>query len=86
MGLKVREPIRQTYQAFEIEILKGVVSRDHVHLFVSAPPSRAPSEIMRRIEGRSSTKRFESFPDLRIKILETASLGLADIFGSLRES
>jgi len=65
VGLKVREPIRQTYQAFEIEILKGVVSRDHVHLFVSAPPSRAPSEIMRRIEGRSSTKRFESFPDLR---------------------
>jgi len=33
-----------------------------VHLSVSAPPSRAPSEIMRRIEGRSSTKRFESFP------------------------
>jgi len=65
VGLKVREPIRQTCQAFEIEILKGVVSRDHVHLFVSAPPSRAPSEIMRRIEGRSSTKRFESFPDLR---------------------
>jgi len=27
--------------------------------------SRAPSEIMWRIEGRSSTKRFESFPDLK---------------------
>jgi len=30
VGLKVREPIRQTCQAFEIEILKGIVSRDHV--------------------------------------------------------
>ena len=85
MGLKVREPIRQTCQAFEIEILKGVVSRDHVHLSVSAPPSRAPSEIMRRIEGRSSTKRFESFPDLR-KDTGDGIWGLADIFVSLRRN
>jgi len=85
VGLKVREPIRQTCQAFEIEILKGVVSRDHVHLFVSVPPNRAPSEIMRRVGGRSSTKRFESFPDLR-KDTGDGIWGLADIFGSLRES
>lgn len=49
VGLKVRELIRQTCHAFEIEILKGVVSKDHVHLLVSAPPNLAPSEIMRRI-------------------------------------
>ena len=65
VGLKVRELIRQTCQSFEIEILKGVVSKDHVHLFVSAPPTMAPSEIMRRIKGRSSAKLFESFPDLK---------------------
>ena len=64
VGLKVREPIRQTCQAFEIEILKGVVSRDHVYLFVSAPPSRVPSEIVRRIEGRSSTKRWVTSGEL----------------------
>ena len=65
VGLKARELIRQTCQAFEIEILKGVVSKDHVHLLVSAPPNLAPSEIMRRIKGRSSAKLFESFPDLK---------------------
>jgi len=65
VGLKVREWIRQTCQAFEIEILKGVVSKDHVHLFVSAPPTLAPSEMMRRIKGRSSTKLFQTFPHLR---------------------
>ena len=32
VGLKVRELIRQTCEAFEIEILKGVVSQDHVHI------------------------------------------------------
>ena len=65
VGLKARELIRQTRRAFEIEILKGVVSKDHVHLLVSAPPNMAPSEIMRRIKGRSSAKLFESFLDLK---------------------
>tara|TARA_R110001592_G_scaffold313604_5_gene589074 strand:+ start:952 stop:1215 length:264 start_codon:yes stop_codon:yes gene_type:complete len=41
------------------------VSKDHVHLLVSVPPNMAPSEIMRSIKGRSSTKLFESFPDLK---------------------
>lgn len=65
VGLKIRELIRQTCEAFEIEILKGVVSLDHVHLLVSAPPSMAPSEIMRRIKGRSASKIFSIFPELK---------------------
>ena len=65
VGYRARELIRQTCHAFEIEILKGVVSKDHVHLLVSAPPNMAPSEIMRRIKGRTSSKFFESFPDLK---------------------
>ena len=50
-GLKARQLIRETCQAFDIEILKGVISKDHIHLLVSAPPNMAPSEIMRRIKG-----------------------------------
>jgi REP element-mobilizing transposase RayT len=78
VGLKVRELIRQTFQSFEIETLKGVVSKDHVHLLVSAPPNMAPSEIMRRIKGRSSSKLFESFPDLQIGVLPENQLILAE--------
>lgn len=65
VALRVRELVRQTCEAFEIQIIKGVVSKDHVHIFVSAPPTMAPSEIMRRIKGRSSSKLFEDFPHLR---------------------
>ncbi len=64
-GQRVRELVRQTCEAFEIRILKGVVSKDHVHILVSAPPEMAPSEIMRRIKGRTSSKLFEEFPALR---------------------
>ena len=61
----MRDLIKQTCDIFEIEIKKGAVSKDHVHLLLSAPPNISPSEIMRRIKGRSSMKLFQSFPDLK---------------------
>ena len=54
-------------EAFEIRIVKGVVSKDHVHILASCPPTMAPSEIMRRIKGRTSSKLFEEFPHLKKK-------------------
>lgn len=52
VAARVRELVRQTCEAFENRIVKGVVSKDHVHILVSSPPSLVPSEIMRRIKGR----------------------------------
>lgn len=65
MGQRVRELVKQTCEAFEIRIIKGVVSKDHVHILVSTPPEMAPSEIMRRIKGRTASKLFEEFPTLK---------------------
>ena len=52
-------------RAFEIRIVRGVVSKDHVHILVSSPPEMAPSEIMRRIKGRTANKVFEEFPHMK---------------------
>lgn len=49
----------------EIEILRDAVSGDHVHLLVSAPSQWSPSEIMRRIKGRSARKLFSEYPRLK---------------------
>ena len=65
VGERVRELIRQMCEAFEIRIVQGVVSQDHVHILVSCPPEMAPSEIMRRIKGRTSSYLFEEFPHLK---------------------
>ena len=65
IAIRVRELVRQTCKRYEIQILRGVVSKDHVHILVSAPPNLAPSEIMRRIKGRTSTRLFETFPELK---------------------
>ena len=67
VGQRVKELVRQTCEAHEIRIIKGVVSRDHVHILVSSPPELAPSEIMRRIKGRTASKLFEEFPHLKKK-------------------
>ena len=65
VGQRVRELIRQSCDSFEIRILTGAVSADHEHILVSAPPTMAPSEIMRRLKGRSAAKLFEEFPMLK---------------------
>ena len=65
VGERVKELVRQTCQSFDIRIIKGVVSKDHVHILVSTPPNFAPSEVMRRIKGRTASKLFEEFPLLK---------------------
>jgi len=48
-----------------VTIVKGVLSRDHVHMFVAIPPQLAVSELMRRVKGRSSRKIQQEFPAIR---------------------
>ena len=61
----LREIIRQTCSEMGVRIEKGVLSNDHVHMFVSIPPHLALSTVMQRIKGRSSRKIQMEFPDLR---------------------
>ena len=65
IALGVRELVRQICDTFEIKVISEVVSKDHIHILVSAPPTMAPGEIMRRIKGRSSMKLFEEFPAIK---------------------
>ena len=62
LALRVRELVRQICERLEIQIVRGVVSKDHIHILVSAPPNISPSDIMRLIKGRTSVKIFEEFP------------------------
>ena len=53
---RVRELIRQICKENEVEIVKGHVSKDHVHLFVSVPPHLAISKLVQYLKGKSSYK------------------------------
>ena len=65
LRLRVREIIRQTCQELGIGIIEGVLSRDHVHMFLAIPPRHSVSDVMRRIKGRSSRKIQQEFPSIR---------------------
>ncbi len=65
LALRVRELVRQICERLEIQILRGVVSKDHVHILVSAPPNISASEMMRLIKGRTSIKIFEEYPHVK---------------------
>jgi putative transposase len=65
VGVRVRELIRQICRDEEIEIIKGSVSRDHVHLMVSIPPQVTISRLVQRMKGKSSHTMLNEFAHLR---------------------
>lgn len=65
VGKRVREVIRQVCRDEDVEIMKGHVSRDHVHLLVSIPPSVTVSRLVQRMKGNRSHKLLYEFEHLR---------------------
>jgi len=65
LRLRVRNTIRQVCDEHGVTIVKGVLAPDHVHMFVSIPPKRSVSDLVRRMKGRSSFKIQQEFPEIR---------------------
>jgi putative transposase len=63
--LRVRDIGGLVCRENDVEILRGVLSSDHVHMFVSVPPKLTISDLVRKMEGRSSRKVRREFPVLR---------------------
>ena len=61
---RCRELIMQVCDAEDVRILKGVVSKDHVHMHVEYPPSLSVSNLMKRVKGRTSRLLQQEFPHL----------------------
>ena len=59
VGERVRELVRQICKGHDVEILKGHVSKDHVHLFVSVPPHLAISKLVQYLKGKSSYRLLQ---------------------------
>ena len=61
VAVRLRELIREICKSLDIEIIKGHVSKDHVHLFVSVPPQLSISKVMGRIKGKTSRKLLSEY-------------------------
>jgi len=62
---RARDLIRQVCGDNDVSIMKGHVSKDHVHVFVSIPPQVAVSRLVQRMKGRSAYKLLGEFSHLR---------------------
>jgi putative transposase len=62
--VRCRDLVVQICNAENVQILKGVVSKDHVHIHVEYPPSMSISEIVKKMKGRTSRLLQQEFPSL----------------------
>ena len=62
---RCRELIIQICDTEDIRILKGVVSKDHIHMHIEYPPSKSISEIIRKVKGRTSRIIQKEYTELR---------------------
>ncbi len=65
IGKRLREMIMQVCASMDIKIIKGHVSRDHIHMMVSVPPYISVSDMMKRIKGRTSYKLLNEYRGLK---------------------
>jgi len=61
---RTRDLIREICKANDVEILKGHVSREHIHIFVSVPPSISVSDLIKSIKGKTSRKMLMEYKTL----------------------
>jgi putative transposase len=64
LATRVRELLRQICKSNEVEIIKGHISKDHVHMFVSVPPHLSVSDLMQKLKGKSSRKVMSEFKSI----------------------
>ena len=48
--------VREICKANDVEMVKGHISRDHIHIFVSVSPHISVSDLVKSVKGKTSRK------------------------------
>lgn len=57
--------LKEKAAELQLDILALEIMPDHVHMFVNAPPTLSPNQIMHRLKGYSSRRLRQTFPQLK---------------------
>ena len=63
----IGEILRKLCEMRGVTLIKGSVSKDHIHMYVSIPPKFAVSEVMGYLKGKSALMLFDRYPQYREK-------------------
>lgn len=64
IGTRVRDLIREICDTHQVQIVRGHVSKDHIHLFISMPPQISVSKIAQYLKGKTARKILQENPKL----------------------
>ncbi len=67
LALRFRDIIRDICAENRMEVIKGNIRPNHVHILVNAPSYLSPAKIMQYLKGKSSYRLQREFPKLRKK-------------------
>ncbi len=65
--IRCRTILVQICESEDVIILKGVVSKDHIHMHIEYRPSLSLSYLIKKLKGRSSRKLQIEYPILKQK-------------------
>jgi putative transposase len=65
IGERLRELLRQICTSLDVQIIRGHVSKDHVHIMVSVPPYISVSKLVQSMKGRTSRKLLDEYKSLK---------------------
>lgn len=67
VGKEIGEIISTVCKISGVDLIRGGVCPDHVHIYVSIPPKMSVSSVMSRIKGKSALMIFDRHPEYRDK-------------------
>lgn len=65
IALRVRELIRQSCNSMDVNIIKGSVGKEHIHLLVSCPPNLSVSKLLQQLKEKTSRVLLAEYRDLK---------------------
>jgi putative transposase len=75
VGTRLRELIREICGNHEVTIIKGHISKDHVHLFVSILPQVTISRLLQMLKGEDLVQADERVSTPAQEVLGAAHVG-----------
>jgi putative transposase len=61
---RTRHLLREICKTKDVEIIKGCIVKNHIHLFVSVPPCLSISKLMQSLKGKTSCKPLSEYKEI----------------------
>jgi REP-associated tyrosine transposase len=62
---RTRDLVRRICQDEGVEIIRGKVAKDHIHIYVTIPPYHSVSRVVQYLKGKTSRKIQQEYPELK---------------------